>query len=122
MKKIISVMLAIATILCMFALPCQAVELDFIVNTDVDAEENLITIYGTLPTQFGAKKDITYYLLYPENTIDDIPQNPDAVANYGQFKSASSGEFSHTIKVSEGVFTLFAFSQTSKLNPLRLIP
>ena len=91
----------------MFALPCQAVELDFIVNADVNAQENLITIYGTLPTQFVFTKDITYYLLYPENTIDDIPQNPDSVANYGQFKASSSGEFSHTIKVSEeGVYNL----------------
>lgn len=111
MKKVISFMLIFTSIFCMSALPCMGAETDFIVNVDVDVLENIVTIEGLLPVKYDARW-VTYYLLYPQKTQDDIPcdspENP-VVERNGQLSADSSGVFSETFKIlgPEGTYTLY---------------
>lgn len=111
MKKLLSAILILAMFLCMFSLPCMGIETDFSVNVQVDGDENIITIKGLLPARYTTRW-ITYFLLYPGKTLDDVPSNsPEnpVIAKNGQFRTDISGVFSETFKVSgvEGICNLY---------------
>ena len=112
MKKIISLILASIMLMCIFTMPCYAdLTVDFNVNIDFDVETKEVSFNGNISTTYGSK-DITYYLLNPGSTQDDIPLAP-VVAHYGQTKAdKTSGEFSDKFRFSgdEGVYTLFVTS------------
>ena len=87
MKKILSVILIFTIFFCLISAPCFGAEPDMVINSKVDAEKNIITINGEISTKYGARW-ITYYLLYPDKDLDDIPfDSPEnqVVARNGQF-------------------------------------
>ena len=114
LKKTISLILTLTIITCLLTVPCLAVEVDFIADADVDTYENTVTVKGTLPAKYGVRW-ATYYLLYPDKNVDDIPYDSETnpvVAKYGQFRSGADGGFSETFKAPEekGDYNLYITS------------
>ena len=108
MKKSISMLLALVMIVCIFAMPCSAaVTADFSVNVNYDLDTKVISLAGNVSVAYGSK-DVTYYLLKPGKTQDDIATEP-VVAHYGQAKADKfTGEFADSFryKGDAGVYSL----------------
>ena len=112
MRKIICFGLALLMIFCTISIPCSAADADFIVNTTIDAE-NIVHINGLLSMQYGTRW-VTYYLLYPDRYVDEIPyDSPDnpVVVMYEQLVRDYDGAFSTSFKLpDDGIYTLYITS------------
>ena len=113
MKKTLCLIFTTLMIFTTLSMPCGAVQMDFSINASTNAEQNIVYINGHLYTPYSARW-VTYYLLYPGKSIDDIPyhsaDNPTVVM-YEQLKCDKDGAFSTSFKVTEeGKYNLYVTS------------
>ena len=113
MKKTLCLIFAIFMMFTTLSMPCSAAQMDFAIKADIDAKENIVHIDGQLYVPYSVRW-VTYYLLYPGKSIDDIPyhsiDNPTVVM-YEQLKCDKEGAFSTSFKVpEEGKYNLYVTS------------
>ena len=112
MKKIISMILALTMVLCLFALPCTA-DVYSTVRLDVeyDKDTKLLTLSGNVAAGYGARS-VTFYLLKPGKIQQDIKlhseQNP-VIECIGEADVDNGGSFSTAFKIGgeAGIYTLY---------------
>lgn len=118
MNKIFAIILAATMLLTCFALPCMAdnsLGIDVEVNFNTDTK--MISIEGAIENEYYDNW-VTYYLLYPGKTQEDISAQTakePVVAQYGQLKIGENKSFSDSFRCSgkPGEYTLYVTAGNS---------
>ncbi|MBQ2897624.1 MAG: hypothetical protein IJE46_04815 [Clostridia bacterium] len=113
MKKIIATLLTMVMLVCCFSLPCMASDASNVrLVVEYSTATKTITLSGRIAVNLNSRNWITYYLLNPGKTRNDIPnhtnENP-VFSSYGEIDVDDSGNFEYSFKHSgdPDVYTLY---------------